>query len=81
MDGWSGSDCASRKCTSANAVFNKVTGQCVCPAGNVCCAPKALAAKRTKEAKILALQRESNELQSMIEETETMLTEAKRRLR
>jgi hypothetical protein len=57
-----------------SAIFNKVTGQCVCPAGNICCNPKSLAAKRAKEAKIRQLRSKNKELSTMLEEAESRLT-------
>lgn len=77
--GWSKADCSKPICTVPDAVFNKVTGQCVCPAGNICCNPKALKAKREKEAKIRKLRAENSELNTMLTEAQSMLTEAKRR--
>jgi hypothetical protein len=61
-------------------VFNKVTGQCICPAGNICCNPEVVKAKQTKELHIRKLRSENTELQTMLTETQTMLNEAKRRL-
>ena len=57
----------------------QVTGQCVCPEGNVCCAPESVEAKRMKESKIRKLQSENKELSTMLMESEQMVSEAKRR--
>merc|ERR1711918_153946 len=76
--GWSGPDCGNRICTATNAVFNGVTGECVCPPGNICCAPQELESKRAKESRIRALQHENEELQQAFAETTRMLAETKR---
>jgi len=67
--GWKNADCGHPICTVPTAIFNKVTGQCVCPAGNISCNPKALATKRGKEASIRKLRKQSKELNTMLEES------------
>lgn len=78
-DGWGKEDCSHPVCTATNAVFNKVTGQCVCPAGNICCDPDAMEAKRAKEMHIRKLRTENKDLSAMLTESQSMLEEAQRR--
>jgi len=78
-EGWANEDCGHPVCTASNAVFNKVTGQCVCPAGNVCCQPEEMESKRAKEQSIRKLRTQNKELSAMLSETESMLSEAKAR--
>ena len=59
--------------------FSQVTGQCVCPAGNICCDPDAMEAKRAKEMHIRKLRTENKDLSAMLTESQSMLEEAQRR--
>jgi len=43
-----------------------VTGECVCPIGNVCCNPKTLAIRQAKEQKIRELMAEHKKLRAML---------------
>jgi len=72
-DGFSGEDCSQYTCSAPNAVYNKVTAQCICPLGNICCERKSLEAKRVKEDKIARLEQESEQLHDQIQETQKML--------
>lgn len=77
-EGWTNDDCSHPICTATTAVFNKVTAQCVCPKGNVCCEPDEVQAKRAKEVKIRKLRAENKELSAMLSETKQMLSTQRR---
>merc|ERR1712072_1313173 len=66
-DGFSGEDCGQYTCSSPNSVYNKVTAQCVCPVGSICCERKALEDKQAKEKQIRLLESQTQELHERIE--------------
>eukprot|EP00658_Telonema_sp_P-2_P012657 TRINITY_DN1481_c0_g1_i1.p1 TRINITY_DN1481_c0_g1~~TRINITY_DN1481_c0_g1_i1.p1 ORF type:complete len:390 (+),score=79.12 TRINITY_DN1481_c0_g1_i1:117-1286(+) len=67
-DGFSGADCSQYTCSTPNAVYNKVTAQCVCPVGAICCPRAALEDKQSKEEKIRDLEVQTRELHRRIAE-------------
>ena len=74
-DGFSGEDCSQYTCSAPNAVYNKITAQCICPLGNICCERKGLEAKRMKEVQIARLEKDSNELHTQIQRAQQMLSQ------
>lgn len=73
-DGFSGADCGRYTCSSPNAVYNKVTAQCVCPVGSICCERQKLEDKQQKERAIRELETQTQQLHEQIEQASQMLT-------
>merc|ERR1712072_466392 len=72
-DGFSGEDCGEYTCSSPNSVYNKVTAQCVCPVGSICCERKALEDKQAKEKQIRTLETQTQEINERIERATSLL--------
>jgi len=74
-EGFSGEDCGQYTCSSPNSVYNKVTAQCVCPVGSICCERQALEEKQMKEKQIRQLEAQTQEIHERIERATQMLSQ------
>merc|ERR1711904_37735 len=75
QEGWVTQNCGERVCRTEEGVLNKATGECTCPAGQVCCERETV--RLANEMKKM-LKNEETHRQSKVKEESTFVAESKK---